>query len=50
MSGFAPTVLFLGPRDDEVAARLVGAGVPDSDGAHFEQRLVTARKTLSRRP
>ncbi len=49
MSGFTPTVLFLGPRD-EVTARLVGAGVPDSDGAHFEQRLVTARKTLSRRP
>ena len=47
---FTPTVLFLGPRGDEIAERLVGAGVPDFYGAYFEQRLVTARKVLSREP
>ena len=41
---------FLGPRGDEIAERLVGAGVPDFYGAYFDQRLVTARKALSRRP
>jgi hypothetical protein len=47
---FTPTVLFLGPRGDEIAERLVGAGVPDFYGAYFEQRLVTARKAVSRGP
>ena len=47
---FTPTVLFLGPSGDEIAERLVGAGVPDFYGAYFDQRLVTARKALSRRP
>ena len=46
---FTPTVLFLGPRGDEIAERLVGAGVPDFYGAYFEQRLATARKALLRR-
>lgn len=48
-AAFTPTVLFLGPRGDEIAERLVGAGVPDFYGAYFEQRLDTARKALSGR-
>jgi hypothetical protein len=43
---FTPTVLLLGPRGDELAERLVGAGVPDFYGAYLEQRIVTARKAL----
>lgn len=49
-ASFTPTVLFLGPRGDEIAERLVGAGVPDFYGAYLDQRLVTARKALSRKP
>ncbi|KQW38724.1 thioredoxin family protein [Rhizobacter sp. Root404] len=45
---FTPTVLFLGPRGDELAERLVGAGVPDFYGAYLDQRIVTARSVLSR--
>jgi len=45
---FTPTVLFLGPRGDELAERLVGAGVADFYGAYLDQRIVTARSTLSR--
>jgi thioredoxin-related protein len=45
---FTPTVLFLGPRGDELAERLVGAGVPDFYGAYLDQRIVTARNALSR--
>jgi thioredoxin-related protein len=45
---FTPTVLFLGPHGDELAERLVGAGVPDFYGAYLEQRIVTARSALSR--
>jgi len=46
---FTPTVLFLGPRGDEIAERLVGAGVPDFYGAYLEQKLETARKAVSGR-
>lgn len=45
---FTPTVLFLGPRGDELAERLIGAGVPDFYGAYLDQRIVTARSSLSR--
>ena len=47
---FTPTVLLLGPRGDELAERLVGAGVPDFYGAYLEQRIVTARRSLSGAP
>lgn len=43
----APTVLFLGPRGEEVSERLVGAGVADFYGAYLEQRLTTARRALA---
>lgn len=49
-ASFAPTVMFLGPRGDEIAERLVGAGVPDFYAAYLDQRLATSRKTLSRGP
>lgn len=45
-AGFAPTVLWLGPRGRELAQRLVGAGIPDFYGAYFEQGLESARRLL----
>lgn len=47
-ASFAPTVLLLGPRGDELAERLVGAGLPDFYGAYLEQRIATARAALAR--
>lgn len=46
---FTPTVMFLGPRGDELAERLVGAGIPDFYGALLDQRLDAARAVLRRR-
>lgn len=43
----APTVLFFGPRGDEVAKRLVGSYLPDFYGSYLEQRLESARKSLA---
>lgn len=43
---FTPTVLFFGPQGQELAERLVGAGIPDFYGAYLEERLVSARKAL----
>ena len=43
---FTPTVLFLGPRGQELAERLVGASIPDFYGAYLDERLQTARKAL----
>jgi hypothetical protein len=43
---FTPTVLFLGPQGQELAERLVGAGIPDFYGAYLDERLQTARKAL----
>lgn len=42
----APTVLFLGPKGREVAARLEG-GSPDFYAGYLEQRLADARRGLS---
>jgi hypothetical protein len=42
----APTLLFFGPGAREVAARLVGASLPDFYGAYLEDRLIQARKAL----
>ena len=41
---FTPTVLFLGPKGQELAERLVGIAVPDFYGAYLEQRLAAGRK------
>jgi hypothetical protein len=46
-AGFTPTVLFLGPRGQEIAERLVGLGSNDFYGAYLDERLATARKALS---
>jgi hypothetical protein len=45
-ANFTPTVLFLGPQGQELAERLVGAGIPDFYGAYLEERLATSRKAL----
>ena len=43
----APTVLFFGRGGAECAGRLVGGMLPDFYGAYLDQRIATARKTLS---
>ena len=40
----APTLLFFGKGGREVAARLVGASIPDFYGAYLEQRLRDASR------
>jgi hypothetical protein len=45
---FTPTVLFLGPEGQELAERLVGAGIPDFYGAYLGERLESSRKALDR--
>jgi thioredoxin-related protein len=46
-ASFAPTVLFLGPQGQELAERLVGAGIPDFYGAYLEERLAGSRRALA---
>lgn len=41
-----PTVLFFGKGGREVAARLVGASIPDFYGAYLEQRLRDAGRAM----
>jgi len=43
----APTVLFLGPKGEELAERLVGMAVPDMYGSYLDGRLEEARKALA---
>ena len=43
----APTVLFLGPKGEELAERLVGMAVPDMYGSYLESRLDEARLKLA---
>ena len=43
---FAPTVLFLGPKGEELAERLVGVAVPDFYGEYLDERLRQARDRL----
>lgn len=43
---FAPTVLFLGLRGEELAERLVGVAVPDFYGDYLDDRLQQARARL----
>lgn len=42
----APTVLFFGRGGREIAARLVGASIPDFYGAYLQDRLQAARRSL----
>lgn len=46
----APTVLFLGPRGEELAERLVGMAVPDMYGPYLESRLAEATNRLATLP
>ena len=43
---FAPTVLFLGAKGEELAERLVGVAVPDFYGEYLDARLQQARARL----
>ncbi|MDQ7747457.1 thioredoxin fold domain-containing protein [Hydrogenophaga pseudoflava] len=43
---FAPTVLFLGAKGEELAERLVGVAVPDFYGEYLDARLQQARTRL----
>ena len=45
-AGFTPTVLFFGPKGQELAERLVGLASVDFYGAYLDERLATARKAL----
>ena len=46
----APTVLFLGPKGEELAERLVGMAVPDMYGSYLDRRLDEARQHLATAP
>jgi hypothetical protein len=46
----APTVLFLGPKGEELAERLVGMAVPDMYGSYLDRRLDEARQHLAVAP
>lgn len=39
----APTVLFLGPKGEELAERLVGMAVPEMYGSYLQRRLEEAQ-------
>jgi thioredoxin-related protein len=43
---FAPTVMFFGPKGEELAERLVGVAVPDFYGEYLDARLDEARRKL----
>ena len=44
----APTLIFLGPRGQELVDRMEGGYVPDFYGAYLEERIANARKNLAR--
>jgi hypothetical protein len=44
----APTVLFLNPKGEELAERLVGMAVPDMYGSYLDSRLEEASLRLMR--
>lgn len=46
----APTVLFLGPRGEELAERLVGVAVEEMYGDFLQARLQEARTKLAKMP
>ncbi len=43
----APTVLFFGAQGREVAARLIGAYLPDFYGAYLDEQLAIARRVVA---
>jgi hypothetical protein len=43
---FAPTVMFFGPKGEELAERLIGVAVPDFYGEYLDARLEEARSKL----
>lgn len=46
--GITPTVLFFGPRGQEVAERMEGAYQPDFYGPYLDDRLALARSRLKK--
>lgn len=49
-ASMAPTVLFLGPRGEELAERLVGVAVEEMYGDFLHARLQESRAKLARTP
>jgi hypothetical protein len=49
-ASMAPTVLFLGPRGEELAERLVGVAVEEMYGDFLQARLQEARTKLAKMP
>ena len=45
----APSLLFYGAAQQEVAARLVGGSIPDFYGAYLDERMAAARAALRSR-
>lgn len=45
----APTVLFYGTGNKEVAERLAGSSIPDFYGAYLDERMKTARAAVLKR-
>ena len=45
----APTVLFYGAGNKEVAERLVGSSIPDFYGAYLDERMKTAQAAVLKR-
>jgi thioredoxin-related protein len=42
----APTLIFLGPKGQELAERMEGGYLPDFYGAYLDERITLARKSL----
>lgn len=42
----APTLIFLGPKGQELVERMEGGYLPDFYGAYLDERIVLARKSL----
>jgi thioredoxin-related protein len=42
----APTLLFFGPKGQELADRMEGGYLPDYYGSYLDERIALARKTL----
>ncbi|MEY3428177.1 MAG: hypothetical protein RIS60_1529, partial [Pseudomonadota bacterium] len=42
----APTLLFLGPKGQEIADRMEGGYLPDFYGSYLDERIAMARKLI----
>ena len=44
--GIAPTLIFFGPKGQELVGRMEGGFLPDYYGAYLDERIAIARKAL----